>query len=220
MNIYHCPDCNNNIKLGAKYCEECGTKLKWPKKESNNKTIAHKANDSISLPINIDSLHELEISSTLLFFLAALGGPILSIIISSRQRKIRKWLARLSNEECDISEFQKYMRSIRRCGIWAIVLNSIFIVMNFLSLIVGGSFYITGPLFGGIGVVLGIHIMKVANSILNESEGESIYTYKLSDGTGSGHGIFKDTTSEKRSNNEDGNHESEEDNYDFMDEDF
>lgn len=220
MNIYHCPDCNNKVKLGAKYCDECGTKLKWPKKETNNKITKHKANDSVNLPINIDSLHELEVSSTLLFFLAALGGPILSIIISSRQRKIRKWLARLSNEECDISEFRKYMHSIRRCGIWAIVLNSIFIVMNFISLIVGGSFYITGPLFGGIGVVLGIHIMKVANSILDESEGEPIYTYKLGDETSSSHGIFKDNTSEKLGNNDDGDHESEEDNYDSIDEDF
>ena len=30
---YQCGSCDNEVKYGAKFCDECGAKLEWPEEE-------------------------------------------------------------------------------------------------------------------------------------------------------------------------------------------
>ncbi len=196
--IYQCGNCDNEVKFGAKFCDECGTKLEWPKEKvakvkvtKTNKKKQTKKAESIELPINPDNLYKLiapenslirnPVYNIVLFFFT-FGGPILSMIMSSRQKKIHKWFNSLETEECDLSVFRKHVKSFRNCAIWAIILGAGFIVVNVLGLAIVGlnsNFYISSPILGGIGIAIGVYVIKLSDRIIAETESDELYTYKF-----------------------------------------
>ena len=192
-NIYKCGNCDNEVKYGAKFCDECGTKLEWPKEKIRTvkKTKKPKKATGVRLPINPDNLYRLiepegsfirnPIYNIVLFFFA-IGGPILSIIMSNRQKKIHQWFNSLETEDGDLSVFQKYVNSMKNCGIWAIVLNIAWVLMNVIGLLILGPveyLYISAPLTGGVGIAIGVYVVQLANKIIAETESNELYLYKF-----------------------------------------
>lgn len=196
--IYKCGDCGNEVKCGAKYCDECGAKLEWPKREKiakvkivNNGEKKKQKAESVKLPINPDILYKLiapegsamgdKLYNIILLFFT-FGGPILSIMMSRKQKKIYEWLNSLETEESDLTVFRKYIKSFRNYGIWAIALGVGFIVVNVFGLAAVGlnsNFYISSPIFGGIGIFIGFYIKQLAEKILAETEGNRLYAYSF-----------------------------------------
>lgn len=201
MPTYKCGNCDNDIEYGTKYCPECGTKISWPK-EKKAKSVRKR--EKVKLPINPDNLYKVVPKNffskpyDVLLLLFSAGGIILSLVVSSRQKKILKWLSSLQTEECDLNVFKKNVMSIRRCGIWAIVLGIFAILLNLLAV-----FYPEIRLSGYqineqsiaisiltslgyiacacVGLGTGCYIQKRTTILLKELELDNEYVYEFED---------------------------------------
>ena len=64
MKVYKCGNCDNEVKHGARFCDECGTKLEWPEDEKvkkvrvvKTKKKAKKAKLDVD-PIKVEKLNK------------------------------------------------------------------------------------------------------------------------------------------------------------------
>lgn len=192
--VYQCGNCDNKIKYGAKYCDECGTKLEWPEeiKDHPKRTKQSKAPTSVRLPVNPENLYRFASKDgvftfriyQLLLAFCTYCGLILLCIVSNREKKINKWLDSLRTEEGCIEELRKPIQSIRRCGIWAIVLNiigsvEIFAVIanpdaNWLTILIGAVSIL-------IGIATGIYMVQSSDKILEDIKSGKSYEYSFDD---------------------------------------
>ena len=204
MPIYKCGNCDNEIEFGTKYCPECGTKISWPK-EKKAKAKPIRKRKKVNLPINPDNLYKVVSRNgffskpydiLILFFSAA--GIILSLVMSNRQKKILRWIDSLQTEEIDLDIFRKNVASIRRCGIWAIVLGIITVLIN-IGLLADPKLRLSGYqitdqaittsilislgyiICASIGIATGAYVCKRTTILLNELEGDEEYTYEFNE---------------------------------------
>lgn len=52
--IYQCGNCNNEVKFGAKFCDECGTKLEWPKEKVAKVKVIKTKKKSKKVKLDVD----------------------------------------------------------------------------------------------------------------------------------------------------------------------
>ena len=201
MPIYKCNNCDNKVKYGARFCSECGSKISWPKEKKTEAKTIHKKK-KVKLPINPDNLYKIvsrngffskPYNILILFFSAA--GIILSLVMSNRQKKILQWLDSLQTGECDMNIFSKNVMSIRRCGIWAIILGIMTILLNLILVfnpeVRYSGYYITDQMAttsilislgyiacASIGVGTGSYICKNTTVLLNDLDIDKEYLYE------------------------------------------
>lgn len=201
MGPYKCGNCDGSIEYGANYCSGCGAKIIWPK-EKKTKVETKKKRKSVKLPINPDHLKKI-ISldgyvNTYAILMFLFGNFILGAVVSHRLAKIREWFNSLQTDECNTEPFRRHMDSIRRCGIWAIALNTIAILLH-ITLIANPEAAMSGYritdqnivantiisliyiLCESIGVCTGIYVCRHSNVLLDELDLKKEYTYEFND---------------------------------------
>lgn len=54
--IYQCANCDNEVKYGAKFCDECGTKLEWPKEKTAKVKVAKTKKKAKKVKLGVDAV--------------------------------------------------------------------------------------------------------------------------------------------------------------------
>lgn len=108
--VYQCGSCDNEVKYGAKFCDECGTKLEWPKEEKISKVKVvktRKAKRFVELnvdPLAVDRLYESSFGLSIGILLLGCLGFIAAPIIWYQRYIIGKWLRHLINPDNTLDE--------------------------------------------------------------------------------------------------------------------
>ncbi|MBR6168906.1 hypothetical protein IKQ74_03095 [Candidatus Saccharibacteria bacterium] len=110
--IYQCGN------FGAKFCDECGTKLEWPKeKVAKVKVVKNKkAKRIVKLdvdPLAVDDLYESSLGLSVGIFFLGAGGLIITPIIWYQRYVIGKWIRNLMNPD-SVPDLVATDRMIRR----------------------------------------------------------------------------------------------------------
>lgn len=139
MEVYRCSECNSEVKQGAKYCSECGTKLEWPSVAKTAKVIVGekeetkpKRKDIVRLkvdPLAVDRLYNgsLSLGICLLFF--GFLGIVFAPIILYQRYIVGKWLSHLinpNNEKISTDRMINRVTTIRYCCALVFAFNLMF----------------------------------------------------------------------------------------------
>lgn len=52
--IFQCGNCDNEVKFGAKFCDEYGTKLEWPKEKTAKAKVAKTKKKAKKVKLGVD----------------------------------------------------------------------------------------------------------------------------------------------------------------------
>ena len=87
-NQFRCSKCKTMVKIGAKYCSQCGIKLEWPEKKKNAQLGTEKRMVKLNVDFRaVDALYERSLSYAVFAIILGVGGIVIYLLVNALDHK-------------------------------------------------------------------------------------------------------------------------------------